>query len=264
MNKQDRLSRILELVVEQSSVEVEEVAELLGVSIATIRRDFDSLARQQLLSRTHGGAVATGGSIALPLNYKMAKGDEVKQRIAEAAARLVNRYDIIGINGGTTTTAVARAIAARPEFNPGDSTDFQPALTVVTNAVNIAAELTVRHQIKIVVTGGVARPQSYELTGPFAEEVLKEVNIDTAFLGVEAIDVEIGAAARHEDEARVNRQIAARARRIVVVTDSSKFEKRAFASIRPVSEIDVLITDNGLDKKIAKAFKSLGVEVVIV
>lgn len=264
MNKQDRLSRILELVVEQSSVEVEEVAELLGVSIATIRRDFDSLARQQLLSRTHGGAVATGGSIALPLNYKMAKGDEVKQRIAEAAALLVNRYDIIGINGGTTTTAVARAIAARPEFNPGDSTDFQPALTVVTNAVNIAAELTVRHQIKIVVTGGVARPQSYELTGPFAEEVLKEVNIDTAFLGVEAIDVEIGAAARHEDEARVNRQIAARARRIVVVTDSSKFEKRAFASIRPVSEIDVLITDNGLDKKIAKAFKSLGVEVVIV
>lgn len=264
VNKQDRLSRILELVVERSSVEVDEVAELLGVSIATIRRDFDSLARQQLLSRTHGGAVATGGSIALPLNYKMAKGDEVKQRIAEAAALLVNRYDIIGINGGTTTTAVARAIAARPEFNPGDSTDFQPALTVVTNAVNIAAELTVRHQIKIVVTGGVARPQSYELTGPFAEEVLKEVNIDTAFLGVEAIDVEIGAAARHEDEARVNRQIAARARKIVVVTDSSKFEKRAFASIRPVSEIDVLITDSGLDKKIAKAFKSLGVEVVIV
>lgn len=264
MNKQDRLSRILEIVVEKGSVEVEDVAEILEVSAATIRRDFDSLARQQLLSRTHGGAVATGGSGALPLNYKMAKGDEVKQRIAEAAAQLVHRHDVIGINGGTTTTEVARAIAARAEFAPGDSSELQPALTVVTNAVNIAAELTVRHQIKIVVTGGVARPQSYELTGPFAEEVLKEVNIDIAFLGVEAIDVEIGAAARHEDEARVNRQIAARAKKIVVVTDSSKFEKRAFASIRPISEIDVLITDNGIDKKIVKAFKSLGVEVVIV
>jgi DeoR family transcriptional regulator of aga operon len=264
VNKHDRLSRILEIVVERSSVEVEEVAEILDVSAATIRRDFDSLARQQLLSRTHGGAVATGGSIALPLNYKMAKGDEVKQRIAEAAAELVSRHDVIGINGGTTTTAVARAIVARSEFAAGDSTDLQPALTVVTNAVNIAAELTVRPHIKIVVTGGVARPQSYELTGPFAEEVLKEVNIDIAFLGVEAIDAVIGAAARHEDEARVNRQIAARARKIVVVTDSSKFEKRAFASIRPVNEIDVLITDSGIDKKTVKDFKALGVDVVIV
>lgn len=264
MSKQDRLSRILELVVEKGSVEVDEIAETLGVSSATIRRDFDSLAKKQLLSRTHGGAVATGGSLGLPLTYKVAKDDEVKQRIAEAAAQMVSRYEIIGINGGTTTTAVARAIVARSEFAPGDSSELQPALTVVTNAVNIAAELTVRHQIKIVVTGGVARPQSYELTGPFAEEVLQEVNIDTAFLGVEAIDSIIGAAARHEDEARVNRQIAARAKKIIVVTDSSKFEKRAFASIRPISEIDVLITDSGVDKKIVKNLRALGVEIVIV
>jgi DeoR family transcriptional regulator of aga operon len=264
MSRQDRLSRILEIVVEKGTVEVEEVATTLDVSLATIRRDFDSLAKKQLLSRTHGGAVATGGSLGLPLTYRVAKEDEVKQRIAEAAAQMVSRHDIIGINGGTTTTAVARAIVERPEFVHGDPTELQPALTVVTNAVNIAAELTVRRQIKIVVTGGVARPQSYELTGPFAEEVLKEVNIDIAFLGVEAIDLVIGAAARHEDEARVNRQIAARARKIVVVTDSSKFEKRAFASIRPISEIDVLITDSGIDKKIVKEFRALGVEIVIV
>jgi DeoR family transcriptional regulator of aga operon len=208
--------------------------------------------------------VATGGSLGIPLTYKVAKEDEVKQRIAAAAADMVSRYDIIGINGGTTTTAVARAIVARSEFAPGDTAEQQPALTVVTNAVNIAAELTVRHQIKIVVTGGVARPQSYELTGPFAEEVLKEVNIDIAFLGVEAIDSIIGAAASHEDEARVNRQIAARARKIVVVTDSSKFKKSAFASICPISAIDVLITDDGIDPKIIKDFRALGVETVIV
>jgi DeoR family transcriptional regulator of aga operon len=152
----------------------------------------------------------------------------------------------------------------RTEFAPGDSSDLQPALTVVTNALNIAAELTVRQQIKIVVTGGVARPQSYELTGAFAEEVLKEVNIDIAFLGVEAIDSVIGAAASHEDEARVNRQIASRARKIVVVTDSSKFKKSAFASICPISQIDVLITDNGIDPKVVKDFRALGVEIVIV
>lgn len=264
VSRQKRLSRILEIVVEKGSVEVEDVAIELQVSAATIRRDFDSLAKKQLLSRTHGGAVAMGGSLGLPLTYKVAKDDEVKQRIARAAAEMVTRYDIIGLNGGTTTTAVARAIVSRSEFSPGDPSELQPALTVVTNAVNIASELTVRHQIKIVVTGGVARPQSYELTGPFAEEVLKEVNIDVAFLGVEAIDSKIGAAARHEDEARVNRQLAARARKIVVVTESSKFVKTAFASICPISEIDVLITDDGIDPKIVKDLGGLGIEIVIV
>ena len=262
MSRHARLTQILDIVVERGAVDVEEVAKQLKVSAATVRRDFDTLAKRQLLSRTHGGAVATGSSIGLPLTYKIAKEDEVKQRIAQEAVKLVERYQVIGINGGTTTTEVARAIAASSKFAPVD--ELQPALTVVTNAVNIAAELTVRHQIKIMVTGGVARPHSYELTGPFAEEVLKEVNIDIAFLGVEALDPIKGAAARHEDEARVNRQIAARADKIVVVTDSSKFAKSAFASIRPVNEIDILITDKGISKETVNAMMDAGVEVVIV
>lgn len=264
MSRQERLSRILEIVVEKGAVDVDYVADTLDVSTATIRRDFDSLAKRQLLSRTHGGAVATGGSLGLPLTFKVAKDDEVKERIAAAAARMVSRADVIGFNGGTTTTAVARAIVANPDFAPRDPSELQPALTVVTNALNIATELTVRFQIKIVVTGGVARQQSFELTGPFAEEVLKEVNIDIAFIGVDAIDTFIGAAAAHEDEARINRQIVARAQKVVVVTDSSKFSKRAFASICPLSEIDVLITDKGVDPKTADEIRAAGVEIVLV
>jgi DeoR family transcriptional regulator of aga operon len=264
MSKQERLSRILEIVVEKGAVDVEYVAGALEVSTATIRRDFDALAKRQLLSRTHGGAVATGGSLGLPLTYKIAKDDEVKQRIAAAAARMVSRHDVIGINGGTTTTEVARAIVASPELAPGDSTEHQPALTVVTNALNIASELTVRFQIKIVVTGGVARQQSFELTGPFAEEVLKEVNIDIAFIGVTGMDVVLGATAGYEDEARINRQMVERAEKVVVVTDSSKFNKRAFASICPLSDIDVLITDHGIDPKTAEEIRAAGVEIVLV
>lgn len=264
MSRQDRLNSILELVIASGSIEVEDIAQILGVSTATIRRDFDTLAKKQLLTRTHGGAVATGSSLGLPLSYRVAKDDEVKQRIARVAAEMVSRYQIIGINGGTTTTEVARAIVARSEFAPNPSDGTEPALTVVTNAVNIAAELTVRPQIKIVVTGGVARPRSYELIGPYAEEVLKEVNIDIAFLGVEAIDPIVGASARHEDEARINRQMAARAEKIIVVTDSSKFSKRAFACIRPANEIDVLVTDSGVDSNIANQLRQLGVEIIIV
>lgn len=263
MNRQQRLSNILEIVVQKGNAEVEEVATILGVSTATVRRDFDVLAKKQLLNRTHGGASATGSSLGLPLTYKVAKEDEVKLRIAQVAAQLVSRNQIIGINGGTTTTAVARALADSSEFTPDAKSDVVPALTVVTNAVNIAAELTVREHIKIVVTGGVARPRSYELTGNFAEEVLKEVNIDIAFLGVEALDIEHGASATHEDEARVNRQIASRAKKIVVVSDSTKFNKTAFAVIRPANEIDVLITDSSVDPDFANQLRQLGVEIII-
>jgi len=105
---------------------------------------------------------------------------------------MVKRNQVVGINGGTTATEVARALAAHPEFAPGEDTD-RPPLTIVTNALNIATELTVRHQIRIVVTGGVARSQSYELTGPYAEALLEEVIIDVAFLGVEGLHPDTGA-----------------------------------------------------------------------
>ena len=263
MSKQDRLNKILELVVERGSVEVDEAAAILDVSAATIRRDFDALAARQLLNRTHGGASATGGSFNLPLTYKVAKDDEIKKRIAAVAATLVKRNQVVGINGGTTATEVARALAASPEFAPGDDATERPPLTVVTNALNIATELTVRHQIRIVVTGGVARAQSYELTGPFAESVLDEVIIDVAFLGVEGLHPDTGAAAAYEDEARVNQMIASRAKKVVVVADSSKFDRRSFAAIKPFSEIDVIITDNGIDPEIKKSLEEQGVEILI-
>jgi DeoR family transcriptional regulator of aga operon len=262
MSKQDRLNKILELVVERGSVEVEDAASMLDVSPATIRRDFDALAARQLLNRTHGGASATGGSFNLPLTYKVAKDDEIKKRIASVAATLVNRYQVVGINGGTTATEVARALAASPEFAPGDDAE-RPPLTVVTNALNIATELTVRHQIRIVVTGGVARAQSYELTGPFAESVLEEVIIDVAFIGVEGLHPETGAAAAYEDEARVNQMIASRAKKVVVVADSSKFSRRSFAAIKPFADIDVIITDNGIDPSVKKTLEDQGVEILI-
>ena len=262
MSRQGRLDALLELVVESGEIAVDDASVQLQVSVATIRRDLDTLAERQLVNRTHGGATATAGSFSLPISYRIAKAGESKQRIAAYASSLVSRHQVIGINGGTTTTEISRALAANPEFAPSEPGE-QPALTIVTNALNIATELTVRHQIKIVVTGGVARPQSYELTGPYAEVVLNEVMIDIAFLGVESFNLESGAGARHEDEARVNRQIAARAKKVIVVTDSSKFERSSFAVISPVSDIDMIITDSGLSPKIIKELEKGGVEVVI-
>ncbi len=264
MSRYERWNGLLELLAEHGKLEVEEAAGALGVSAATIRRDLDQLARQQMVTRTRGGAVANNVSYDLPLRYKTARNAGAKQRIGAAVAGLVSPGEVVGLNGGTTTTEVARALAVRPELSEGAEAGAGRPLTVVTNALNIANELTVRPSVKIVVTGGVARPQSYELIGPLAGVVLRELTLDITVLGVDALDVEVGATAHHEGEASVNLLLAERARRVVVAADSSKLGRRAFARICGLDQIDTLVTDGAVDEELAAAFADAGVRVLAV
>ncbi|MGW7370265.1 DeoR/GlpR family DNA-binding transcription regulator, partial [Streptomyces sp. NPDC054841] len=156
-----------------------------------------------------------------------------------------------------TTTEVARALAARPDLASGS-----PALTIVTNALNIANELAIRPQFKIVVTGGVARPQSYELIGPLADGVLSQITMDVAVLGVDAFDVVNGASAHDEDEAAINRLLCERAERVVVAADSSKLAARAFARICATDQVDTLVTDGAVPDETAAGFTEAGVTVI--
>lgn len=259
MSRDARWKELLELLVEHGRLEVEEAAARLQVSAATIRRDFDQLAEQQMLVRTRGGAVVHGVSYELPLRYKTARRASEKQRIAEAVAGLVAPGEAVGLTGGTTTTEVARALAVR-----GDLATGAPALTVVTNALNIANELAVRPQFKIVVTGGVARPQSYELIGPLADGVLGQITIDVAVLGVVAFDVTHGAAAHDEAEAAINRLLCERAARVVVAADSTKLGRRAFARICPAESVDTLVTDSAAGQDTVRRFEDAGIRVITV
>lgn len=260
MSRYRRWNELLELLARGGQVDVEHAAKMLAVSKATIRRDFDELAKQQMLTRIRGGAVAQRVTYDLPLRYKTERHPSEKQRIAALAARLVQPGQTAGLNGGTTTTEVARAIATRPDLNSGASQS--PAVTIVTNALNIASELAVRQHIKIVATGGVARPQSYELTGPLATGVLEQVRLDIAILGVDGIDAVAGATAHHEGEASINRLMASRAAQVVVVADSSKVGRRAFACICTAAGVDVLVTDTGIAAADAASLSDAGVKVV--
>jgi DeoR family transcriptional regulator of aga operon len=259
MTRYRRWNELLELLAAEGQLQVEEAAKALGVSEATVRRDLDELARQQMLTRIRGGAVAQGVTYDLPLRYKSERHPSEKQRIAAVAAGLVRPGQIAGLNGGTTTTEVARALATRSDLNGQVP---PPGLTVVTNALNIATELAVRQHIKIVTTGGVARPQSYELTGPLATGVLEQVTLDVAILGVDGIDAAAGATAHHEGEASINRLMARQAARVVVAADSSKVGRRAFARICIAREIDVLVTDAGIAPEDAARLEDAGVDVV--
>jgi DeoR/GlpR family transcriptional regulator of sugar metabolism len=258
MGSHERWTRLLEVLGERGRIEVGEAADLLGVSAATVRRDMEELARQQLLTRTRGGAVVTGVAYDLPLRYKAARQADEKHRIARAAAALVPPGAVVGLTGGTTTSEVARELAVRADLaGRGAAT----ALTIVTNAVNIANELAVRPYVKTVVTGGVARPNSYELTGPLASATLRAVSLDYAILGVDAVDPRFGAATHDEGEADANRAMAERAQRVVVAADATKLGRRAFARVCDTAEISVLITDREAPEETVEEFTAQGVEV---
>lgn len=266
MSRDARWSALLDLLAEHGRLDVDDAAVALDVSTATIRRDLDQLAEQRMLTRTRGGAVANGVSYELPLRYKTARNASRKQRIGRAVAALVTVGDVVGLTGGTTTTEVARALALRGDITAegAGGGGRQPALTVVTNALNIAHELVIRPQVKVVVTGGVARPQSYELTGPLARHVLQEVTLDIAVLGVGAVDPAQGAFTHDEDEASINRLLAERATRVVVAADSSKIGRRAFATVCAIGAIDTLVTDQDIPPEALARFEEAGVAVTVV
>jgi DeoR family transcriptional regulator, aga operon transcriptional repressor len=252
MRQPDRLGRILEQLSSTGSVAVAELSGELGVSSATVRRDLALLEDQRLLARAHGGAVALGVLYELPLRYRGTRHHEEKARIALAAVERVPEGVAIGMTGGTTTTEVARRLSDRSQ------------LTVVTNSLNIASELAVRPNLKLVVTGGVARAESYELVGPFAEAALAALNLDIAIIGVDGISVAAGLTTHHEVEAHTNRAMILRARRVIVVADSSKVGQVAFARICDLERVDEVISDVGADPAAVAAIREAGVETTLV
>ena len=258
MSRYQRWNALLDLLPGDGQLTVADAAQALGVSQATIRRDMDQLARQQLVTRTRGGVIAGHVSYDLPLRYKTARHAPEKQRIGRAAAALVAAGAAVALNGGTTTSEVARALATRPDLQDGS-----PAVTVVTNAMNIANELAVRQHVKIVVTGGAARSQSYELIGPFATLVLEQLALDWAILGVNGLDPVAGATAHHEGEASINHLMATRAAQVMIVTDSSKLGQRAFARVCALDEIDVIVTDQDAAPATLAAFTERGIRVIM-
>jgi DeoR family transcriptional regulator, aga operon transcriptional repressor len=255
-----RWNTLLDLVSANGHLSVAEAAQALSVSVATIRRDFDQLAGQRMLTRTRGGAISSSQlTYELPLLYKTARHAPEKQLIGQAAAALITPDATVALNGGTTTVEVARALVNRSEFRDGP---HAAAVTVVTNALSIASELAVRPQIKLVVTGGVARTESYELIGPLATYVLSDLTFDWAILGVDGLDAVAGATAHHEGEASINRLMTQRAERVVIVADGSKLGKRAFARVCGIDEIDVVVTNAVADEPAAAALADKGIQVI--
>ncbi|WP_275742542.1 DeoR/GlpR family DNA-binding transcription regulator [Nocardioides sp. YIM 152315] len=260
MSKQQRLNQILDLLSEDGRVDIEAIVVALDVSPATARRDLNELADRGLVSRTHGGAVAVGSAYELPLQYKIARNSAEKKLIAAAAAELVADGAVVGLTGGTTTSEVARALGGSPALQ---GTPSSPGVTIVTNALNIAYEMAIRPQVKIVLTGGAARRQSFELVGPLVEPALAELVLDWTFLGADGLHPDYGATTVHDGEAMVNRALARAARKVALVVDASKMMQTRLARIVGFGELDLIITDAEPPREIRKAAEKAAAELVV-
>jgi len=205
--------------------------------------------------------LATSVAYDLPARYKTATHDLAKQQIAAAAAGLVAPGTVVGFNGGTTTSAVARQLATRPEITASDE---RPAVTVVTNALNIATEMVLRPFIRCVSLGGVARSESYELSGPLSSMVLGELWLDMVFLGVDGVSATAGATCEHEGEAGINSLMVQRAERVVIIATGDKVGRRAFARICATSRIERLVTDTTAPEGQLAELRAAGVAVDVV
>jgi DeoR family transcriptional regulator of aga operon len=253
MLSEERRREIVEMLQSDGRVLVRDLAKRFRTSLITIRKDLEFLHHEGQLERTHGGALPmkTGAMKDSTLHEKERLHRQEKLRIATAAAQMIRQGQVIILDSGTTTTAIARACK-----------HFK-SLTIITNATNIASELS-DTPIEVILTGGVLRKNSFSLVGPLAEESFRKLNADLLFLAVDGFDVRYGLTTPNLLEARVNRAMAESARRTVVVCDSSKFGRRSLSLIMPTSAVHETITDKNIPRKDLKALRDADVLVKLV
>ena len=249
----ERRQYIVALAQKHGRVLVEELSHSLGISQITIRKDLDYLQSRGVLQRTHGGALLPGsGALSDPsLQEKEGRHSQEKQRISAAAVNLVQEGQCVLLDSGTTTTAIARALK---KFSH---------LTIITNAVNIAAELS-GTDFEVLLTGGALRKNSFSLVGPLAEDMLHEMHADVLFLGVDGFDLEVGLTTPNVMESRVNRAMVKAATTVVAVCDSTKFNRRSLSKIVDATAIHHVITDSNLSPETAEALRSINIKLTLV
>lgn len=251
--RSERMIAILSLLSESGEVRLGELSDALLASAATIRRDLADLEEQGLLTRTHGGARVRGDYSELPVRLKDSQYREAKQLIARKAAQLIpsGRY-AIALSGGSTTAEVAKALANRSE------------LTIITNSLTTAMEFASRPNLRVMMTGGLIRSNSFELVGPLAENTFNAINVGTAILGTDGVSALTGATTFDETEARTNYAMVTHAQRVIVVADGSKIGRLTLAKVADLSEIHELITDSTADRAELDKIAAAGVNIHVV
>ncbi len=247
----ERRKQILELVEKRSSISVAEMCEMLDVSEMTIRRDLSMLSNQGLLQRVHGGAVSRRGrSYEPPYIMRSSINMEEKRAIGEIASTLVMDGDSLGLDSGSTVLELAKTLIGKRN------------LTVLTASLTVANLLADAPGIRIILSGGILRPEEGSLIGHIAERTFQEFRIDKAFIGIGGISRENELTEYNLEDTLVKRNLINNAEQIIVLADNSKLGKTCFSYVAPVSVVDVLITDGRISEEFLQGYRTQGIEVL--
>jgi len=251
----ERRRLIVEHVEEYGRATVEELSQKFHTSAVTIRADLEALANASAIVRSHGGALpVVSVSRDIPLNIKETRHHAQKLRIGQAAAMMIRDGETVILDSGTTTMEIARHIRQR-KFT---------SLTVITNALNIALELSSLPNVRVMMLGGLLRKTSYSLVGPDAEQALAKLSADRLFLGVDGLDPMVGVTTPDPLEASLNALMIRVSRETVAVLDASKLGQRSLSVITPVDKLHRVITDTSAPAETVEALRAAGVEVEVV
>jgi DeoR family transcriptional regulator of aga operon len=249
-----RRIQILESLKTHGQVNVNELSESLGVTGVTIRNDLAQLEKKKVLIRARGGEIKLEQNFVdedFPLSDKQKKNLLEKREIGKRASDLIEENNTIIIDSGSTTYELAKNLK---RFNN---------LSVITNALNVATVLAEYNNINVIVPGGMLKKNSFSLVGILAERGFKDYFCDKLFLGVDGFDLDFGISTPDPEEAHLNQIMIDISKEVIVVADSSKFQRRGFAFIAPVNKINTIVTDKGILPENKTKLENLGVKVII-
>lgn len=254
----ERYEKIVQLVNERGSIRVTELSELCGVTEETIRRDLDRLEDSGRLRRSHGGAVSVKdqpfswrSQPEIPFTEREIMHAEEKQRIAEEAVKQIEPNQRILLDASSTAWYMARLIPDYP-------------LTVLTNSIKVAAELSGKEKVEVISTGGILAHRSLSFVGPLAERSLDSYHVDKAFLSFKGVHVERGLSESNELQARIKHKMIGMADQVILLADASKFGVQAFTKVADLERVNTIITDQRLATTDADPFIKRGIRMISV
>ncbi|MBP1993388.1 DeoR/GlpR family DNA-binding transcription regulator [Paenibacillus eucommiae] len=248
-----RRNTIMQILKQNGRIALQDILQQFQCSEATARRDLDVLAEQASVIRTIGGAVYDGLSSVREVSF--AEKTDIswleKEAIAAKAVTLIEEGDIVGLSGGTTTYLIAKGLK------------HMQGITVVTNAVNIAMELSDAEDIQVVLTGGIMRKKSFELCGPLAVQMVEALHINKMFLGIDGLSAAHGISTYSELEAQIAKTLMSRSAHTYAVFDATKVGRSSLFSIAPLSALYACVTNEISDKMLAASLEEHQIQVYL-
>ena len=249
----ERQKQILALLMRQGRLSVNEIVEQFSISVATARRDLESLASQGKAERVHGGVIAIEQAPPeSPILERESEQADEKSRIGLVAANLVADKETVFLGSGTTVLEVARNLRRNSKN-----------LTVITNSLPVLNVLAGAEGITVISLGGMLRDSEMSFIGHLTEQALAEVRVDKVIIGTRGVSLEHGLTNDYSQEIMTDRAVLKIGREVIIVADHTKVNRVSTALLAPLKNIHTLVTDSKADKKFVQALKKQGINVLV-